>query len=304
MAAQKVQIDHIVILLSYADLKSPPPWITSNFTLTPGGVHSDGRTENKLILFQDGTYIELIAFIDDEPGRMMGHFWGRKQPGLIDFALTTPPPPGCTDKDTAATNYKHLRERIFTSKGRGASLGIDYFQPVDGSRKNPDGTEAQWKVTRPGFVGPAAGWHADYAANGSVPFWCHDVTPRSLRVNTASEVYTTHPSGVKGIAQFTVIVPPEKLEAYIDLYSSILNTRPVRALGTARLELEAPIQVPGLVKPWVFIETPGFEAETQRLDARGIEIVEVALRIGAQGGGVGLVKESIQEEGIWIHFLK
>ncbi|KAF8454427.1 glyoxalase-like domain-containing protein [Kalaharituber pfeilii] len=296
------QIDHIVILLTYAELRSPPSWLTSNFTLTPGGVHADGRTENKLILFQDGSYIELIAFINDDPTLKEGHRWGKKQPGLIDFALTSPTDPG--GGDSAAVNYEALKRRISTARSPGASLGIEFLEPVEGGRKRQDGTEVKWKVTIPTLAGHGAkGAYASMIA-GSVPFWCHDVTSRSLRVDSADKEATTHPSGVKGIAQFSVIVPPQKLESYIDLYSLILNTKPVRVFGTARLELEAPIKTLGLVKPWVFIETPGFDIERHRLVTRGVEIVEIALRIGAQGGGVGVARDSVQEEGIWIHFLK
>lgn len=36
--------------------------------------HGDNKTENKLIIFADGSYIELIAFIDDDPGLREGHW--------------------------------------------------------------------------------------------------------------------------------------------------------------------------------------------------------------------------------------
>ncbi|OCL03243.1 hypothetical protein AOQ84DRAFT_392409, partial [Glonium stellatum] len=75
------QLDHIVILLPHADLLNPPAWLTKHFTISPGGRHADNRTENKLILFQDGSYIELIAFIDDDPARRAGHWWGDASPG-------------------------------------------------------------------------------------------------------------------------------------------------------------------------------------------------------------------------------
>lgn len=303
MSSASVQIDHIIILLPYSELVSPPSWLTDHFTLTPGGVHSDGKTENKLILFQDGTYIELITFINDDPARREGHRWGKKQYGLVDFALTTP-----TDSeggDAAAVCYEDLKGRISTARSPGAALGIEYLEPIQGGRKRPDGSEIEWKVTFPTLSSQAAkGTHAA-SVTGAVPFLCHDITPRTHRVDTTNIIATTHPSGVKGIAQLSVIVPPHKLESYIDLYSLILNTKPVRVFGTARLELEAPIQVPGLVKPWVFVETPSSDVERHRLAARGVEIVEVALRIGAlTSGGVGVARDSIQEEGIWIHFLK
>ena len=301
MTGPKAQIDHIVLLLSYADLQSPPPWITNHFTVTPGGVHADGRTENKLIVFQDGTYIELIAFINDDPTRKAGHIWGNKETGLIDFALTSPATPG---GDSAARDYAALRARIWGTDHRSPrTLGIDYFEPIEGGRTRPDGTQVRWKVTLPTYI-HTGHRHRGHSPTGSVPFLCHDVTPRSLRVDPTSIISTTHPSAVKGIAQFTIIVPPSQLEEYIDMYAVILNTRPVRAMGTTRLELEAPVKVPGLVNPWVFIEPPGFDLEQQRLSRRGVEIVEVAFREGREGGQAGVVRESIEEKGVWIHFLR
>ena len=296
-----VQIDHIVILLPYPQLVSPPSWLTTNFTISPGGVHSDGCTENKLILFQDGTYIELIAFINDDPARKEGHRWGKKQFGLIDFALTTPP--NSKGGDTAAAQYSAVAQRL-SATTPAAALGIRYLEPIAGGRKNPGGTELQWKVTFPTHETQVPQGTYASSVTGAVPFLCHDVTPRTLRVDINNVQATTHPSAVKGIAQFSVIVPPEKLESYIDLYSLILDTKPLQLFGTARFQLTAPIRIPGLVKPWVFIEAPDLDPEKARLAKRGVEVVELALRVGAPGGGVGMVRDSVRVEGIWIHFLK
>lgn len=56
--------------------------------IQPGGKHADGRTENRLVVFRDGTYLELIAFIDDAPEKRRGHWWDRAF-GVVDYALTT-----------------------------------------------------------------------------------------------------------------------------------------------------------------------------------------------------------------------
>ena len=68
------QLDHVILLLPYQDLLNPPSWLTSNFIVSPGGLHADGKTENRLVLFEDGTYLELIAFINDDPVRRQGHW--------------------------------------------------------------------------------------------------------------------------------------------------------------------------------------------------------------------------------------
>jgi len=284
------QIDHVVILLRYQELLNLPEWITQNFTVTPGGRHLDRRTENKLICFRDGTYLELIAFIDDNPSLRHGHPWGEKPFGFIDFALTNP----------QEFDYTGLRGRINQRSGK---LGIDYAYPAEGGRKRQDGRDVKWKVTVPVNQSPASSQpQTPPNRRGEIPFWCHDVTPRSLRVDT-SLANTTHPSGALGIAQFTILVPKAKVDRYVDLYSSIMDTQPVRVFGTTRLPLDAPVAVHGLVKPWVFVEEPTLETEKSRVVERGPGIVEIALRVGTDGR-VGVARAPISEEGIWIHFLK
>ncbi|KAH0605723.1 uncharacterized protein H6S33_004180 [Morchella sextelata] len=290
-AMAPAQIDHVVVLVPYQDLIDPPKWVTENFTLTPGGRHSDGKTENKLIVFSDGTYIELIAFINDNPSLRRGHPWGNKSYGFIDFALTTP----------AGSNFDYagLRGRINQKSG---SLGIDYDQPIEGGRKRDDGVDVRWKVTFPKNVVGAGVPGSDISRRGEIPFWCHDIAGRELRVDTVA-ANVTHPSGVKGIAQFTILVPDGKMDSYVDLYSSIMDSKPVRMFGTTRLPLETPINIPGLVKPWVFVEPPTLDVEKKRLLERGPGIIEIALRLGVEGK-VGVGRPSIDENGVWIHFLK
>lgn len=283
------QIDHLVLLLPYKDLLAPPAWLSDNFSITPGGRHHDARTENKLVVFQDGTYLELIAFINDDPAHRHGHPWGNKAFGFIDFALTNAP---------KEFNHAELRGRVSRKSAR---LGFDYALPEEGGRRRDDGIDVKWKVTVP-VNQPAACLPPRTPPNrrGEIPFWCHDVTDRALRVDSSN---TTHPSGALGIAQFTVLVPKAKVDMYVDLYASIMKTDPVRVFGTTRLPLDAPIAVPDLVKPWIFVEAPSLEAEKKRVSERGAGIVEVALRLGTEGS-VGVARAPISEEGVWIHFLK
>ncbi|TVY52110.1 hypothetical protein LSUE1_G010379, partial [Lachnellula suecica] len=70
---------------------------------TPGGRHADNATENKLICFADGSYIELIAFLSSPPPS--NHWWGLKPYGIIDFAFTT-------TNASAFTNYETVSQRL------------------------------------------------------------------------------------------------------------------------------------------------------------------------------------------------
>lgn len=84
------KLDHIVILLPVAAtsdelLKEAEPF-KKNFTLSPGGFHTEKKTQNVLISLADGVYLELIAFTstatkDDHP-------WRQRDPTrIIDFAF-------------------------------------------------------------------------------------------------------------------------------------------------------------------------------------------------------------------------
>lgn len=84
----------MLFVLAYVDA------LTSISKTSIRNLNVSGRFENfgfdqlltqsfsKLIVFQDGSYLELIAFIDDDPKHRVGHWWGDKGWGIIDFAFT------------------------------------------------------------------------------------------------------------------------------------------------------------------------------------------------------------------------
>jgi hypothetical protein len=196
-----VYLDHIVILLPHKDVVHPPKWLTDYFTITPGGRHAGGQTDNKLIVFQDGSYIELIAFVDDDPKHREGHRWGNKQVGIIDFALIT--------KEDAEEHYKLLKDRLVK-----ADLGVKYEPPTLGGRKREDGKVLEWKVTVP----------EPPAERGETPFFCHDVTPRGLRVPFSSGS-TSHKSGAYGVTELKIYLPKERVSDIAKAYSAMLEAK-------------------------------------------------------------------------------
>jgi len=195
-------LDHIVILIPYASLLTLPSWIPKNFALTPGGTHSGGQTANRLVCFQDGSYLEFISFVNDDPKNREGHCWGDCKSGIIDFAFTS----GDADKNWEGVD-KGLKE---------GNSGVRYEKPRDGGRKRPDGKEIKWKVTWP-VAGGELGLR-----RGEAPFFCHDVTERELRVPTAN---TTHPTLAYGINKISIYVPPERATLLAEAYEAILDTR-------------------------------------------------------------------------------
>jgi hypothetical protein len=214
------QIDHVVILLPSALVTSPPKWLTSAFTIFPGGRHADNRTENRLILFADGSYLELIAFINDDPKNREGHGWDKPY-GIVDWALTN------TTEDQP--DVKKINSRLENKDSK-----VRYADPVAGGRKRPDGVELQWKVTIPTGI-----------ERGAVPFWCHDVTAREKRVPISKEA-TEHPSGALGVAGIRVGIDDTRVKAVSEAAEAIV--------GNENLVLGAPKAVDGLKEPWVQIQ--------------------------------------------------
>ena len=168
-------IDHIVIVDQ--DLNTLVEQAESlGFTVTPGGEHAGGMTHNALIAFKDGSYIELIAFL--EPERRSTHrWWPRlwKGGGLVDFALL------CND---LSAEVREINDR-----------GLAVPEPEANGRLRPDGERLEWQSS---FPQPVVG-------DTGMPFLIEDLTPRSLRVPHEQE-QTTHTNGVTGIAGVTLLV--------------------------------------------------------------------------------------------------
>jgi catechol 2,3-dioxygenase-like lactoylglutathione lyase family enzyme len=201
-------IDHLVILVR--DLaQAAADYTALGFTVTPGGEHAGGATHNVLVPFADGTYLELIAFLRDEPG----HRWARHASigeGLVDFALL----PDAIEADIAAA-----RER-----------GLVYEGPTPGGRLRPDGTRIEWQIGAP--------------PTPDLPFLCADVTPRELRV--PGDEARLHPNGATAISEITVAV--DDVQSSSARYAALLGMEPVVldeytvtfGLGGARITLAAP----------------------------------------------------------------
>lgn len=200
-------LDHVIILVPYSWLSSPPSWITTNFTITPGGRHADNKTENFLVVFRDGFYIEFIAFIDDSSSNREGHWWGKKNFGIVDFALTS-------REENAQALYEKLSERLGKVEVDDDEMRIVYQAPVHGGRQRPDGQRVEWDVTFP-IVD-------DGYQRGELPFFCQDRTARDLRV-PISDANTTHPCGAYGVEEFYIYVNEQKANALAKAYEAIFD---------------------------------------------------------------------------------
>lgn len=159
-------IDHLVVVVK--DLaQAAKDYEQLGFTVVPGGQHPVG-SHNVLISFQDGSYLEIIAFYREA----VEHRWWeplRKGERLVDF---------CFQTDDLRGDTKKLKDA-------GAAIN----DPVPWSRKRPDGFELKWLLSL------ATGNH-----RGVAPFLIEDVTPRTERIPQQFN----HKNGITGIEQITV----------------------------------------------------------------------------------------------------
>lgn len=200
-------IDHVVIAVRDLE-EAATDYRTVGFNVIPGGQHADGLTHNALIVFQDGTYLELLAptpLAQITANRSEEGFLPllRQGEGLATFALQS--------DDLAADRAAML--------ARGLVAGIT---PVAG-RVRPDGIELRWQTA--------------LLVDGWQPFFIQDVTPRSLRVPDQKEI-RTHPNTALGMARIKVAV--RNLTAAAERYGQICgqDAGVGRRFNVGRTEIE------------------------------------------------------------------
>ncbi|KAI1468170.1 glyoxalase-like domain-containing protein [Daldinia caldariorum] len=218
-------VDHIVILIPHSFLSSPPSWFADLFHFYPGGRHSDGLTENTLVLLADGSYLEFIAFVPGvDPAKRAAHQWGRKKEGtVVDWAVTLPPPPPSPDNSDGEARFLEQEKafREIQKRVRDANAGIVYGDLRRGGRTRPDGEVLKWGVAFPRHDEQAGGGPVE---PGTVPFWCLDVTARHLRVPYTDPGVTKHSIGAVGVAKVEVLPNSQKIaESARVVYDTILD---------------------------------------------------------------------------------
>ncbi len=168
-----VGLDHLVILVEGLE-EAVAGYEELGFRVTPGGEHADGLTRNALVPFADGTYLELVAFVDptDERDNVWGWRSFLESGGLVDY---------CVASDDLAADARRLGQSGFGIEG-----------PTEGGRRLPDGAEIRWKSAR-------------FRQEGRVlPFLIEDLTLRSLRVPAGPAA--RHPNGAIGISRLSIAV--------------------------------------------------------------------------------------------------
>jgi hypothetical protein len=168
------RLDHLVVLVRDLELASAG-YESLGFAVTPGGEHADGLTGNALIPFEDGSYFELVSFLDPEDST--DNFWGWRgflpYEGIIDY---------CAASDDLDSDASRLE-----------SLGFVVDGPDDGGRRLPDGGEIRWRSARIRQEGRI------------LPFLIEDLTPRELRVPGGPAA--RHPNGATGVSRLEISAP-------------------------------------------------------------------------------------------------
>jgi hypothetical protein len=187
------QLDHVIVAVP--DLgQACDQYRQCGFTVIPGGKHGNGATENALIVFADGSYIELLAPTGKPPQNDSADysFLLAHGAGLVGFALRS--------------EDLHLDREAM--QGRGLTLGTVQV----GARRRPDGKLLEWETFR-------------VHEYGLSPFFIQDRTPRSERVPQAIGA-VTHANSAIGIGMLTLEYTAETLHKAVILYSAMAGVPP------------------------------------------------------------------------------
>lgn len=186
MAMHHHKIDHVVIAVRDLEAASAA-YKKLGFHIQAGG--TNGPTENALIVFEDGSYIELISLIGGLDRLIVRAL---KSSGLLRLLSIVRP----------KQRYRFLE--WFTHEGRICDwcieptnmlkLKLDFdargtrmSEMVEYTRLRNDGVEVNWFLVAP--------------FNVRSPFFIHDVSPRTTRVPYVAS--GSHPNGARGIHALT-----------------------------------------------------------------------------------------------------
>ena len=192
----------------------------AGFTVVPGGRHDVIPTENALIAFADGTYLELMALRDDEARASLAVRAAR--PGFADelragsavgrrFYPRLAGAPGTADFVLAVRGIERL-----ASEAR--RRGFPMTGPTTLSRERKDGVKLEMALVLP--------------ESPALPFFIEDRTARELRVPGGEKA--RHANGATGLSE--VRVRTENLAAATLAYAELFDAAP-RALPGGRSQM-------------------------------------------------------------------
>jgi hypothetical protein len=180
------RFDHAVVVVDSLP-KAVAAFGDAGFTVAAGGRHDALPTENALVPFADGAYLELLAFRDAGARAELRALrasagWAAHLHGTSAIARRFLPrlagPDGVADSvvtgERLARFANESRQREFVMTG-----------PVAMRRERPGAEALAWELLLP--------------AEDAIPFLIEDRTPRAWRVPASPEA-TRHHNGATGVA--------------------------------------------------------------------------------------------------------
>jgi catechol 2,3-dioxygenase-like lactoylglutathione lyase family enzyme len=178
------------------------------FRVVPGG--RTGPVHNALILFSDGTYIELTTnrFSMARPvyralnaAGLMGSVAAKRKDMLHRFLPWIGARQGAIDW---CIRVDDIRDAVCRLR----DAGVEMVDETEFDRERPDGQVARWLLAGPRDV--------------RLPFLIEDLTPVEIRVPFRD--LSTHPNGVTGIRR--LVLPHEAKAAFERALGRVLRAEP------------------------------------------------------------------------------
>ena len=250
-------LDHVVIVVPGLE-GATRLFRDAGFVVSPGGRHDAVPTENALVAFADGSYLELLAARDPAEraawrAAAAAPGWARHLRGVgavaRRFLPTLAGPDGvadwCLRARSLAARAADLRRVHEPASG-----------PVAMGRERADGEPVRWELLLP--------------ESRELPFWIHDRTPVALRIPDGAA--TTHANGARGIGSVVLALPGVALAALkvADLFgvSPALAPDGATQLGLGSLRVEC---VDGEVAGVRAVRLPGVRDLPEGIRALGVE---------------------------------
>ena len=213
-------IDHAVLAVSSL-AGAVEAFEAAGFTVMPGGRHGELPTENAIVPFADGSYLELLAARDpvtreDWRSLSTGPGWSRHLRGVSAIARRFLPSMAAED---GVVDWCLRSGDLMRDAARLRRLGHVAAGPVAMQRERPDGERLAWSLLLP--------------ESRLLPFWIAARTPRERRVPALPG---PHANGARGIASVRIrasVVPMAAL-ALGDAFDVLPAADPT---GVTRLDL-------------------------------------------------------------------
>jgi hypothetical protein len=273
-------LDHIILVVSDLQVASRQ-FSQLGFSVIAGGVHSGGLTQNALVPFPDGTYLELLATTRSSTLRKLSLLKRLRLLGIytsnetaIGRRLIYDLASGVGMNDYALLS-SDLQHQVNSVKER----GISFTDPIPGGRLRPDGKEISWRTSVPNSI--------------DLPFLIDDLTPRETRAPVVEENY--HSNGILGINGLTILV--SNLVESMAHYRSLLGDDPITQPhypqpGTQSSEFTLDTRFLSIVTP-----LPGNSALRSLLKRRAARPLGIFFRTIENGQGELLSLTYLPEKG-------